>query len=111
MSLEDSSAWTFSQRQNPIVKRMLERPCSAAKFDRSKWPAVSRRRTLYPMFGILGVTIRLLLSGFENTRFVTQSPLDRRPLRGIAEAAVARKAHACDRILADARRLVRTGRH
>ena len=67
------------------------------------------------MFGILGVTIRLLLRGFEDRRFATRSPLrldrrrlDRCHLIGVTEAAVARKAHACDRILAEARRLVRT---
>jgi len=63
------------------------------------------------MFGILGVTIRLLLRGFEDRRFAarTPRPRDRRHLIGVTEAAVARKGHACDRILADARRLVRTG--
>ncbi len=62
------------------------------------------------MFGILGVTIRLLLRGLEDRRFATRSPppLDRCRLIGVTEAAVARKAHACDRILAEARRLVRT---
>ena len=62
------------------------------------------------MFGILGVTIRLLLRGFGDRLFAPRSPpLDRRHLIGITEAAVARKAHARDRILAEARRLVRTG--
>jgi len=62
------------------------------------------------MFGILGVTIRLLLRGLEDRRFATRSPplLDRCRLIGVTEVAVARKAHACDRILAEARRLVRT---
>ncbi len=63
------------------------------------------------MFGILGVTIRLLLRGFEERRLTVRSPspLDRRHLTGVAEAAVARKARACARILAEARRLARSG--
>ena len=62
------------------------------------------------MFGILGVTIRLLLRGFEHRRLAIRSPspLDRRHLTGVAEAVVARKSRACARILAEARRLART---